>query len=298
MIRYRKLGYVELNVTDLKGSAEFYQSIVGLQYVAMGSRGEVFLRCDDDHHNVVLHQASNPGLKLVGWMLDNESQFDVLHARLEKAGVRFRELSREELAPRHLERTTRMVEPLSGATFEFYVRRDYQAYSFDPRLAKIQRIGHAVIKTPHYSQVNKFMREVLNFAESDVIEDGITFFRCFPNPYHHGFGVGNAARNGWHHINFMVSEIDDIGRALARLKKAGVPIVFGPGRHPASGSVFLYWLDPDGMTVEYSFGMEEFPEFDPRPPRQFPRSPDSLDSWGSHRDPRMASRGSLERVFE
>jgi 2,3-dihydroxy-p-cumate/2,3-dihydroxybenzoate 3,4-dioxygenase len=96
----------------------------------------------------------------------------------------------------------------------------------------------------------------------------------------------------------MVSEIDDIGRALARLRKAGVPIVFGPGRHPASGSVFLYWLDPDGMTVEYSFGMEEFPELDARAPRQFPRSPDSLDSWGSHRDPRMASRGSLERVVD
>ena len=298
VIRYRKLGYVELNVTDINASAEFYRSMVGLQYVATGSRGEVFLRCADDHHSVVLHQASDPGLKLVGWMLDDESQFDVLHARLKKAGVPFRELSRGQLAPRHLERTTRMVEPLSGVTFEFYLWKDHRAYDFDPRLAKIQRVGHAVIKTPHYAQVNKFMREVLNFAESDVIEGTITFFRCFPNPYHHGFGVGNGAANGWHHINFMVSEIDDIGRALARLRKAGVPIVFGPGRHPASGSVFLYWLDPDGMTVEYSFGMEEFPELSARPPRQLPRIPDSLDSWGSHRDARMASRGSLERAFD
>jgi 2,3-dihydroxy-p-cumate/2,3-dihydroxybenzoate 3,4-dioxygenase len=296
MIRYRKLGYVELNVTDLRTSTEFYQSIVGLQYVSTGRFGQVFLRCDNERHSVVLHQASIPGLKAVGWMLADESQFEELHVRLEEAGVSFRELRGEELTSRYVGRATRMVEPLSGVTFEFYIRTDDKDYEFEARLAKIQRIGHAVIKTVHYAHVTRFMREVLNFVESDAIEDAITFFRCFPNPYHHGFGVGNATTNGWHHINFMVTEIDDIGRALARLQNAGVPIVFGPGRHPASGSVFLYWLDPDGMTVEYSFGMEEFPESGPRPARRLPRNAESLDSWGSRRDPRMASLGSLERA--
>ena len=58
----------------------------------------------------------------------------------------------------------------------------------------------------------------------------------------------------------MVTEIDDVGRGLARFKAKDVPVVYGPGRHPASTSVFLYFLDPDGMTLEYSFGMEQFPE--------------------------------------
>ena len=62
-----------------------------------------------------------------------------------------------------------------------------------------------------------------------------------------------------HHVNFMVTEINDIGRALHRLGAQGVPIVHGPGRHPTSGSIFLYFLDPDGITLEYSFGMEEIP---------------------------------------
>jgi len=300
MIRYQKLGYVELNVTDINVSSRFYQSMVGLQFVGEGAHHEVFLRCGNDHHNLVLHQASQPGLKLVGWMLQDEQQFDELHARLQKSAVQFRELSDAERAARSLGRTTRMVEPYSGVTFEFYLPKDQTAYRFNEELAKIQRIGHAVIKTAHYGKVVNFVREVLNFAESDSIGDGdgIAFFRCFPNPYHHGFGIGHGAANGWHHINFMVTEIDDIGRALHRLKTFGVPVVFGPGRHPASGSVFLYWLDPDGMTVEYSFGMEEFPEINPRHPRQMPRIPSSLDSWGSYRDPRMASRGSLERAFD
>ena len=296
MIRYQKLGYVELNVTDLARSRDFYEKMVGLEFVGEGDGGEMLLRCDSDHHNIALHRAAAPGLKRVGWMLEDERQFERLHGRLAEHGVAWRELSAEECRGRRLGRATRMVEPKSGVTFEFYVPPESRPYAFRQSIAKIQRIGHAVIRTPHYKEVTGFLRDVLNFAESDAIGEAISFYRCFPNPYHHGFGVGNAAENGWHHVNFMVTEIDDIGRALHRLRAAEVPIVYGPGRHPASGSVFLYWLDPDGMTVEYSFGMEQFPELSPRAPRLLPPGPEFFDSWGSRADPRMASRGTLERA--
>ena len=296
MIRYAKLGYVELNVTDLARSRDFYEKLVGLHYVGEGARGEAQLRCDSDHHNLVLHRAAEPGLKRVGWMLEDEAQFERLHGRLAEHGIPYLEVAAEESRARHLGRTTRMVEPRSGVTFEFYRPAETRPYGFTPTVAGIQRLGHAVIRTAHYREVTAFMRDVLNFAESDALGEAISFFRCFPNPFHHGFGVANGTRNGWHHVNFMVTEIDDIGRALNRLKAADVPIVYGPGRHIASGSVFLYWLDPDGLTVEYSFGMERFAEVGARPPRRLPSTPDFFDSWGGRADPRMATRGELERA--
>ena len=73
-------------------------------------------------------------------------------------------------------------------------------------------------------------------------------------------------------------------------------IVFGLGRHPPSESIFLYFLDPDGMTAEYSFGMEEFPVQDARKPRVLPPTQDSVDYWGAERDPRHGSRGSIEQL--
>jgi 2,3-dihydroxy-p-cumate/2,3-dihydroxybenzoate 3,4-dioxygenase len=91
----------------------------------------------------------------------------------------------------------------------------------------------------------------------------------------------------------MVTEVDDVGRGLARLKAKDVPVVYGPGRHPASTSVFLYFLDPDGMTLEYSFGMEEFPEIGARAPRRLEPTPLNFDSWGSYRDPRMSTTGEI-----
>ena len=140
--------------------------------------------------------------------------------------------------------------------------------------------------TPRCGARHAFWRDVLNFQESDSLGEFVTFMRVWPNPYHHGIGIARFDRHCLHHVNYMVTEIDDIGKALTRLKAANSDVVFGPGRHPASDSVFLYFLDPDGLTMEYSFGMETFAEANPREPRRMEPSPGNLDSWGSVRDPR------------
>jgi 2,3-dihydroxy-p-cumate/2,3-dihydroxybenzoate 3,4-dioxygenase len=93
----------------------------------------------------------------------------------------------------------------------------------------------------------------------------------------------------------MVSTIDDIGRALHRLHRHDVPVVWGPGRHPPSDSVFLYFLDPDGLTLEYSFGMEAFDAHDPRAPHDLPGGPTTVDAWGAPRDPRLGAVGAIAR---
>jgi len=95
-------------------------------------------------------------------------------------------------------------------------------------------------------------------------------------------------------FDLIVSEIDDIGKGMWRFKKNGIPIVRGPGRHPPSNSVFLYVLDPDGLTVEYSYGMEEFPETGGRSHRVLPMVPESIDFWGGPTDKRIGTVGEIE----
>ena len=138
-----------------------------------------------------------------------------------------------------------------------------------------------------------FWVDDLGFAISDHVPGRIAFLRCWPNPLHHSFALLEGPSDGLNHINFMVSDIDDIGRAINRMKKADVPIVFGPGRHLPSTSIFLYFLDPDGMTTEYSFGMEELPEADARAPRELEPKPEVLDTWGSIADPRFGKTGAI-----
>ena len=286
MVRYRKLGRVELNVTHLESARRFYEEVVGLQYVDTGADGEIRLRCDHDHHNLVLHVAPEAGLRCVGFMLEDMAQFEPLIERLTRAGLEVNEIVQETCQARAQLRAVRVFEPLVGATVEFYVPLPDSERPFRPSVAHIQRLGHVVFNTPDASRAIEFWRDVLNFRESDSLGEFVTFMRCWPNPYHHGIGIARFERRCLHHVNYMVTEIDDIGKALSRLKAANSDVVFGPGRHPASDSVFLYFLDPDGLTMEYSFGMEAFPEAHPREPRRLEPTPGNLDYWGSVRDPR------------
>jgi 2,3-dihydroxy-p-cumate/2,3-dihydroxybenzoate 3,4-dioxygenase len=295
MVRYQRLGRVELNVRDLERSRGFYKNIVGLQPVLdLDDVSAAAFRCGSDDCTVVLHEAAAPGFRSMAIMLDDDAAVDALLRRLRQHDIAFEEVPNDECARRGLERMLRMAEPNMSAAIEFCVAPVSSAPHFVPTVAKIQRLGHVVFGTPRYSETVAFMQEVLGFEPSDDIEGVISFMRPPPNPYHHGIGVGRAPHHGLHHVNFMVSEIDDIGTAINRFKHHNVPIVFGPGRHIASNSVFLYFLDPDGLTLEYSYGMEEFAEHSPRPPRTLPPVPQSIDSWGGIRDPRMSAVGLVQ----
>jgi 2,3-dihydroxy-p-cumate/2,3-dihydroxybenzoate 3,4-dioxygenase len=87
-------------------------------------------------------------------------------------------------------------------------------------------------------------------------------------------------------VNHQVAGIDDVMRAYYQLRERGVRIVFGPGRHPTSGAVFLYFEGPDGMVYEYSTGVRTIAAEDEAGyrPRQFPFAPESFCMWGSRPD--------------
>src|SRR5262245_4045569 len=267
--RYRRLGYVALNVSDLERSARFYRDFVGLAPGGDALHGERLLRCSRRHHDVVLHEGT-PGLRRIGWQM--ESRRDVLQVRahIEELGIRTMDVAEDEQRALGISDAFRFTEPNTGATLEYFSAFTEAPSSFEPTHTNIARLGHVVLHAANHKATERFFIEELNFRASDRIENAVTFMRCFPNPLHHSFGLGNSNENRLNHVNFMVTDMDDVGRALWRMKKAEVPIVFGPGRHPPSGSVFLYFLDPDGITLEYSFGMEEFPEHDARQPRLLP----------------------------
>ncbi len=295
MPRYRKLGYVALNVADLARSRAFYENQLGLEPSGEGA-GALFFRCGFEHHAVALYEGA-PGLKRVGFELE-DSSLDAAQRELEAHGLEITPVPRETCAALHIDRAIRVVEPFTGATFEFYGAMRELSAPYLPRLARIQRIGHVVLKVPDFAAACDFYTRVLGFRVSDLIDGQACFMRCHPSPYHHGVALINAGVAQLHHVNFMVSEIDDIGRAISRFSKNGVRVVYGPGRHPPSGSMFLYFLDPDGLTLEYSFGMEEFPELDARRPRLFEPVRESYDYWASFRDPEnYAAKGAIENVL-
>lgn len=293
-IRYSRLGYVALNVSDLARSSAFYRTIVGLEPVPSPADCALF-RCSERHHDLALYEGE-PGVKRIGWQMESDAAREAVREELGGLGIAVSDVAPEDLQGLGIEGAIRAIEPTTGTVFEFYTSMPQADSPYEPNHTKIARLGHLVLTSPDRPATEQFLLEHLNFRVSDRIEGVVTFMRCFPNPLHHSFGVGKAHGEtaGFQHINFMVTDIDDIGRAVNRLNLHEVPIVFGPGRHPTSDSIFLYFLDPDGLTVEYSFGMEEFPEVGDRAPREFPLEHESVDSWGGRAKREFGRVGSVE----
>ena len=254
----------------------------------------VFFRCSDRHHDIVLHKAPTPGLKRIGWQMEAATQVQTLEQHFHGLGIPTQRVSNREAVDLATDGGFRMREPTTGVLMEFYSHMDTASEVFHPGHTKIERLGHVVLASADMAETEKFFAENMNFKVSDRIENGVVHMRCFPNPLHHSFGIGAGQAAQLHHVNFMVTDMDDIGRANTRMKSHKVPIVYGPGKHPQSESVFFYFLDPDGLTLEYSYGMEEFPEQDPRAPRLFPMKVESVDHWGGLPEPDFAKVGAIE----
>ncbi len=280
-IRYKRLGYAALQVTDLAASTRFYVELMGLT-IARSDTQTSWLRCSDKPYDVILEQGAVAGLVRVGFELES-------CAELTKA---FDHIASVGLFPRwSADGSFRFRSPDTGLELDFYADQLRAVCAYDATVAQIVRLGHVVLNVANYANAHRFWVDQLGFEISDHVPGKIAFLRCWPNPLHHSLALLAGESDGLNHFNFMVTDIDDIGRAMNRMKGAGVPIVFGPGRHLPSGSIFLYMLDPDGMSTEYSFGMEEFPEIAARAPRELDPKPEVLDTWGSIADPRFGKTG-------
>lgn len=291
-IRYARLGWVRLQVTELERSLAFYTDLFGLELVRRENE-RAWLRCSDKPSDIELIEGAQPGLAGVGFELPVAAEVDTAFAHLESRGYRPSPYDATACARERVRAGLRFANPDTGLTVELYAGQAPAAEPYRPTVAKIERLGHVVLNVASYAKAHKFWVEDLGFEISDHVPGSIAFLRCWPNPLHHSLALLEGPQDSLNHVNFMVSDIDDIGQAMNRMKKAGVPIVFGPGRHLPSTSIFIYFLDPDGMTVEYSFGMEEFGEHDARPPRELERRPEVLDTWGSIADPRFGKTGAI-----
>ena len=290
--RYARIGYAALAVTDLPGATAFYSDLVGLD-LTQSTAHRACLRCSHDHHNLVLEQGAEAGLLRLGFQLESTADLEVARQHFERLGLPIAEVDDDVRGDLGQAETFRVREPVSGLMLEYYAEMTQLPRPFSQRLTRIARLGHVLITVPEYDRALVSFTRDFGFRVSDHTPGHSAFLRCFPNPWHHSFGLTKGASPALHHVNFMVSDIDDIGRAMNRLRKAGVEIVFGPGRHFSSGSIFLYFAGPDGMTMEYSYEMEQFPEVGARAPRMLERSAETSDLWGSTPARPLAPRGAI-----
>ncbi len=277
MIELTDIAYVRSGVADLKEAVRFATDIVGLELMAPAEVGVAHLRADARHHCLALVEGPS-GVLSSGFQVADSDALALAETELETRGFTVRRGSSDEARSRRVRDFVAFDDPF-GNRLELVSQQESitRPVAFT-RPAGITEFGHLCLDAPDVHEAYRFWNGTFNARVSDWIGEAACLMRI--DPVHHKLAVFRGDQPGLCHMNFQVETIDDVFRSWHFLVEHGVEIEQGPGRHPQSTAIFLYFLGPEGFTYEYSFGVRRIEDEASWRPRTFhPDEPGSIDMW-------------------
>lgn len=276
MIELQDIRYVRVGASNLEASLRFAQEVIGLELVGRAPH-MAWLRGDDRDHNLCF-TAGDPREFSVGFEVRSDAALEAAAEDLRRRGLEVHRGTGQECADRRVGAFISFNDP-SGNNIDLVVRPHHSGRRYFPsRDAGITAFGHIGLNTTDPRRDEAFWTEVFNARVSDRIGDA-ALLRI--DPVHHKVAMFPTDKPGVQHINFQVASIDDVMRSWYFLRSQGVEIAFGPGRHPTSTAMFLYFYGPDDIIYEYSHGVVRIEDDAGHVPRQFPFENSSFCMWGA-----------------
>jgi 2,3-dihydroxy-p-cumate/2,3-dihydroxybenzoate 3,4-dioxygenase len=277
MITLTDIAYVRSGVANFEAAVRFATDIVGLELAAPSEVGVAHLRADHRHHCLALVEGPS-GVISSGFSVADSDALGAAETELERYGLPVRRGSKEAARSRRVRDFIAFDDPF-GNRLELVCQQETIARPVAfTRPAGITEFGHLCLDAPDVHEAYRFWSGCFNARVSDWIGDKACLLRI--DPVHHKLAVFQGAKPGLCHINFQVASIDDLFRNWHFLVEHGVEIEMGPGRHPQSTAIFVYFLGPEGFTYEYSFGVRRIEDEAAWVPRTFdPDELGSIDMW-------------------
>jgi 2,3-dihydroxy-p-cumate/2,3-dihydroxybenzoate 3,4-dioxygenase len=278
MVRIFDVRYVRLGTDDLESATRFATDIVGLD-VARRTADAAYFKSDQRDHTLAYFDG-DPRDQALGLELYDPNDLDKAAAEFEEAGYPARLGSKEECEKRGVRAFISTTDP-TGNTLEIVARPFESGVRYHgTRDAGIVGFHHIGLCTTDAPRDEAFWTKVLNARVSDWISDA-ALLRIRTG--HHAVALFPASTKGIQHVNHQVESADDVMRSYYFLKSRNVRIQFGPGRHPTSSAMFLYFAGPHGVVFEYSHGLRNIqPEEEANyRPHQYPWDYNSMCYWGS-----------------
>lgn len=277
MITLTDIAYVRSGVEDLAGAVRFASEIVGLEVVDSGEPGVVHLRADARHHCLTFVEGRS-GVIASGFTVADTDALAEAETELEQRGLR---VERGDSLGAHSRRVADYIAFDDPFGNRVELAADQRSTAEPLRLTRgsgITEFGHLCLDAPDVHEAYRFWSTTFNARVSDWVGDKACLMRI--DPVHHKLAVFRGDEAALCHINFQVDSLDDLFRNWHFLVDHGVEIVMGPGRHPTSGSVFLYFRGPENLTYEYAVGGRLIEDETAWKPRVFDaEQPASIDMW-------------------
>ena len=251
-----RCAYMELIVTDLAASREFYVDVLGL-YVTTEDDDAIYLRSTEEfiHHNLVLRKGPVAAVAAFSYRVRSPEDLDLAVAFYEELGCEVRRNPNGFVTG--IGDSVRVVDPL-GFPYEFFHQTEHterMSWRYDLHIpGELVRLDHFNQITPDVPRAVGFMQN-LGFRVTEDIQDNegtvyAAWMRRKPTVHDTAMTGGDGPR--MHHVCFATHEKHNI---LAICDKLGAlrrsdSIERGPGRHGVSNAFYLYLRDPDGHRVE------------------------------------------------
>ena len=254
-----RAAHVELLVTDLDRSREFYEGRLGF-VVTEASDVALYLRGYEDrhHHCLVLRQSERAAVGHIAFLVGGDEDLELAARYYASRGRSPRWL--EARAEAGQGRAIRVVDEL-GFAVEYFAQMEpaerlLQRYDLQ-RGARLRRIDHFNLHVPDVQAAFDHYFGDLGFRCSEYIEGDPpqrTLYAAwlFRKPSTHDVALTGGAGPRVHHTAFWLGDLTGIVQVCDALGGGGWQrcIERGPGRHGVSNAFYLYLRDPDGHRIE------------------------------------------------
>tara|TARA_R110000796_G_scaffold252577_1_gene388035 strand:- start:5508 stop:6365 length:858 start_codon:yes stop_codon:yes gene_type:complete len=276
MINLHDICYLRLGCRDIEEMVGFATNILGLE-LRERTATHAYLRGDSSAFNICYIEG-DPSYDASAFEVRHLADLKTAQSELADQGIEVRWGSLTECDERRVEAFVAFTDPNDNRIELVYRPHQTGVRYFPARDAGITEFGHFGLHSREIERDLLFWTSVLSARVSDRIGDG-ALLRI--DEVHHKIALFPSDKVGVQHVNFQVASIDDVMRSWYFLQEHEVPIVFGPGRHPTSTAMFIYFLGPDGRVYEYSSGVKRITDEAFYTPRQFEMKPSSFCMWGA-----------------
>lgn len=267
------LGYVVIETTDLAAWRSFATEVVGLMEADSPAPDDVLLlRMDDRPFRLWIQRGERNVFVRPGWECANQADFEEVVQRLRAAGRSVEMADIMEARGRRVYALARSSDPAGHEMEIFYGRfLDYVPFVSPVGVSQFvtgqngeMGLGHVVLTAPNFDETHNFYRDVMGLRDTDLgrfylggggpDDPGIGFaFLHANNGRHHSLALGQMPEspNGAVHMMLEVANMDDVGRAYDRVRKAKVPLSATIGKHVNDKMTSFYMQTPSGFDIEY-----------------------------------------------
>ena len=263
------IGYLRIAAQDTSAWMDFGTQVLGLMEAPReDAQGARFLRMDNHPFRFMVESGEQDRMLATGLEYRGKSDWQSACDALSEAGHNVTTGSAEEAQRRCVSGYVSLQDP-SGNTVELYYGRklDYaplnspvgvKGFVTGDEYTGDMGFGHAVLPAPDMEATIAFYTELIGLAVCDdlypPIPDSRVVFMHADNPRQHSLALYNQPHPaGVVHIMVEVETLDEVGLALDRVKKAGLPLLASLGRHVNDNMCSFYVLAPGGIAVEYGY---------------------------------------------